>query len=64
MVKKYARVLESREINSMTGEIWAIQDVPNTWRSKTEAKVLSDGYVFLEDGTAAPAGLVKDEEEE
>lgn len=52
MVKKYARVLESREINSMTGEVWAIQDVPNTWRSKTEAKVLADGYVFLEDGTA------------
>ena len=64
MVKKYARVLESREINSMTGEVWAIQDVPNTWRSKTEAKVLSDGYVFLEDGTAVPAGLAKEEEEE
>lgn len=62
MVKKYARVLETREINTMTGSVWAIQDVPNTWRSKTEAKVLADGYVFLEDGTAVPAKLVKEEE--
>lgn len=61
MVKKYARVLETREINTMTGSVWAIQDVPNTWRSKTEAKVLADGYVFLEDGTAVPA---PEEEEE
>ena len=36
MVKKYARVLENREINSMTGEIWSINDVPNTWKKKTE----------------------------
>lgn len=54
MVKKYARVLENREINSMTGEIWAIQDVPNTWRTKTQTKVIEDGYHFAEDGTVWP----------
>lgn len=54
MVKKYARVLETREINASTGEVWAIQDVPNTWRSKTEAKVIADGYYFDEDGTVYP----------
>lgn len=55
MVKKYTRLLEEREVNSRTGEIWAIQDVPNTWRARTEAAVLADGYVFLEDGTAIKA---------
>jgi len=55
MVRKYTRVLEEREINSATGEVWAIQDVPNTWREKTRTKVLADGYVFDEDGTAIPA---------
>lgn len=54
MVNKYARVLENREINNATGEVWAIQDVPNTWRAKTQAKVISDGYHFDEDGTAYP----------
>lgn len=54
MVKKYARVLENREINASTGEVWAIQDVPSTWRSKTEQKVIADGYYFDEDGTAYP----------
>lgn len=54
MVKKYARVLESREINPNTDKVWAIQDVPNTWRSKTKQKVISDGYHFDEDGTVYP----------
>ena len=54
MVKKYVRVLENREINSMTGEVWSINDVPNTWRAKTRAKVENDGYYFDEDGTAYP----------
>ena len=54
MVNKYARVLEQREINVNTGEVWSINDVPNTWRKKTEAKVISDGYYFDEDGTAYP----------
>lgn len=51
MVRKYARLLEDREINVNTGEIWTIQDVPQTWRAKTEAKVIADGYEFNEDGT-------------
>lgn len=54
MVKKYARVLENREINSMTGEVWSINDVPNTWKNKTRSKVEADGYYFDEDGTVIP----------
>lgn len=52
MVKKYVKVLEQREINAQTGSIWAIQDVPERWRSETQTKVISDGYHFDEDGTA------------
>ncbi len=55
MVQKYSRLLEERDINYNTNEIWKLQDVPKTWRSKTEAKVISDGYYFAEDGTAFPA---------
>lgn len=54
MVNKYARLLEERIVNDKTGMVWAIQDVPRTWRGKTETKVLSDGYVFDEDGTVIP----------
>ena len=54
MVAKYSRHLEDRDINDNTGEVWAIQDVPKTWRKKTEAKVIADGYYFDEDGTAYP----------
>ena len=54
MVAKYSRLLEQRIINDKTGEVWAIQDVPRTWRGKTEVKVLADGYYFDEDGTAYP----------
>ena len=54
MVQKYSRLLEERDINYNTGETWAIQDVPKTWRKKTEDKVISDGYHFIEDGTAYP----------
>jgi hypothetical protein len=52
MVAKYARKLKDRLINDDTGSTWAIQDVPPVWRSKTETKVISDGYYFDEDGTA------------
>ena len=54
MVNKYARLLEQRVINEKTGGTWRITDVPNTWRSKTQTKVISDGYYFAEDGTAYP----------
>ena len=54
MVPKYSRHLEKRDINVNTNKVWAIQDVPRTWRSKTEVKVIEDGYYFAEDGTAYP----------
>ena len=62
MVQKYSRLLEERDINYNTGEIWSINDVPKTWRKKTEAKVISDGYHFDEDGTAWPDPLLNNEE--
>ena len=55
MVRKYARLLEERDINERTGEIWKITDVPNTWRAKTLAKIDEDGYEVLEDGTVGKA---------
>lgn len=54
MVNKYARHLEERDIYIKTGQVWTINDVPNTWRAKTKAKVENDGYYFAEDGTAYP----------
>lgn len=60
MVNKYARLLEQRQINTNTDEVWKITDVPNTWRTKTKTKVETDGYYFDEDGTAYP---VPEEEE-
>jgi len=54
MVNKYAKHLENRDTNVNTGSVWSLFDVPNTWRNKTEAKVIADGYHFDEDGTAYP----------
>ena len=54
MVQKYSRHLEERDINVNTNRVWAIQDVPRTWRSKVEKKVIEDGYYFAENGTAFP----------
>lgn len=51
MDKKYARLLEERAVNEKTGDIWKITDVPRTWRTKTEARVIADGYTFDDDGT-------------
>ena len=45
MVNKYSKHLERRDTNVNTGEVWAIQDVPNTWRVKTEAKVIFQYYL-------------------
>lgn len=55
MVKKYTRLIEERELNTKTGDIWSINDVGKTWNAKTRAAVLADGYVFLDDGTAVKA---------
>lgn len=55
MVKKYVRVLEERDINAKTGEIWKIDDVPTTWRARVEAQILADGYIITDDGTVVPA---------
>lgn len=64
MVTKYSRLLEERMINNKTGEVWAIQDVPKTWRQKTQVKVESDGYHFDENGTAWPNEINEVGEEE
>ena len=54
MARKYRDLLIYRAINAKTNSVWAIQDVPNLWRSKTEQAVIADGYYFDEDGTAYP----------
>jgi len=54
MVNKYARHLEERDINVKTNEVWSINDVPNTWKNKTQIKVVNDGYYFDNDGTVYP----------
>ena len=54
MVAKYTRLLEERDINAKTGEIWKITDVPTLWRAKVEAKIEEDGYIIDEDGTVIP----------
>ena len=64
MIRKYKDLLIYRAINAKTNEVWAIQDVPNLWRSKTEQAVIADGYYFDEDGTAYPVPPNEDEEEE
>lgn len=51
MVSKYVRVLEARDENPKTGEIWKITDVPTTWRTKVIDKIEADGYTILDDGT-------------
>ena len=53
MVAKYVRVLENREIYDKTGNIWTINDVPRTWRTKVEKQIIADGYVIEEDGTVS-----------
>lgn len=62
MINKYAHVLEERQINDRTGEIWTINDVPKTWRKKTQDKILADGYIILEDGTVEKAPEEESEE--
>jgi len=63
MVRKYKDLLIYRAINAKTNSVWAIQDVPNLWRSKTEQAVIADGYYFDEDGTAYPVPPNEDEKE-
>ena len=53
MVAKYVRVLKNREIYDKTGNIWTINDVPRTWRTKVEKEIIADGYVIEEDGTVS-----------
>lgn len=60
MVNKYARVLEAREINSNTGAIWTINDVPTLWRTKVERLIDADGYIIEEDGTVNPRPINKE----
>lgn len=54
MKKKYVRVLEERDINAKTGEIWKINDVPTTWRAGVLVQIEADGYIVDEDGTVIP----------
>lgn len=37
MAKLYARKINNGEINSATGEVWKLEDVPMLWRAEVEA---------------------------
>lgn len=52
MIAKYVRVIENQEIYEKTGKTWSINDVPQTWRAKVKSQVISDGFIFDDDGTA------------
>ena len=54
MVKKYARLLEERDINERTGEVWKITDVPNTWNARVLVKIEEDGFIVDTDNTVIP----------
>lgn len=54
MVKKYARLLEERDTNERTGEVWKITDVPNTWNARVLVKIEEDGFIVDTDGTVIP----------
>lgn len=55
MVKKYCTDLEERNINTKTGEVWNIADVPSLWKSKVEKQIKADGYKIAKDGTVVPS---------
>ena len=37
MAKLYAQKITNNEINSLTGEVWKLEDVPMLWRAEVEA---------------------------
>lgn len=55
MISHYAKLLEDRATNELTGNVWTIGDVDLTWRDKVYTRIYSDGYYFDEDGTAYKA---------
>lgn len=64
MKKKYVRVLEERDINAKTGEIWRLDDVPTTWRTGVLAQIEADGYIVDEDGTVIPRPINEGDSDE
>ena len=36
MAKLYAQKINNQEINTLTGEVWKLQDVPTLWRTQVE----------------------------
>lgn len=53
MIKKYMNIklLEERNINTTTGKVWSIFDVPYAWKETVTNAVIDDGYYIAEDGT-------------
>lgn len=39
MVKFYVNKIKNQEINSITGNIWRLKDVPILWRNKVEKEL-------------------------
>ena len=52
MKNKYVEAIKNKEINSRTGEVWKVDDVPNIWKAQVIEQLQADGYIILHDGTA------------
>lgn len=39
MVKFYLNKIKNKEINSNTGEVWKVEDVPKLWRRKVDEEL-------------------------
>lgn len=39
MVNFYVTKIYNKEINSITGEVWKVEDVPNLWKSKVAKEI-------------------------
>lgn len=39
MVKFYLNKIKNKEINSITGEVWKIEDVPTLWKKRVKKEM-------------------------
>lgn len=44
MAKLYFDKIKRQETNSMTGEIWAVEDVPSLWRAQVQKMIDEDDH--------------------
>ena len=52
MVSFYIRKIENGEIDTRNGEPWKWTSVPPKWREGVKTRLVNDGYILNEDGSA------------